>query len=147
MTEPGGSLALPGEPALAAWASAFTDAGDRAYLFDSSWRLCLLPKSWVQLSGLAMPIGRPIYSPEMMEFRRSTIRGSTVDLNFRRSQFLAVAPFVLATTPGGRLELRTRDRSRVRTPRRPTRTARFPAVPHTRTDFTSAGTASPDRTC
>jgi class 3 adenylate cyclase len=129
------------DPSLAAWASALNEAGDWAYLFDASWRLVFVSDELRRgYRDVTMPMGHHFYSREMMEFRRSTIRGSTVDLEFRRVQFLALAPAVLATTPGGREELRRIIDPEYDDLLDQIEPHEVPAVRHTRTDFTLAGT-------
>jgi class 3 adenylate cyclase len=129
------------DPSLAAWATALNEAGDWAYLFDASWRLVSVSDELREsYRDLELPIGDHMYGSEMMKFRRSTIRGSAVDRDFRRAQFLVLAPFVLATTAGGREELR-----RVIDPEfvdllDQLEPQDIPPVRHTRTDFTLAGT-------
>jgi class 3 adenylate cyclase len=139
--ESDGSFALRDDPTLAAWASALNDAGDWAYLFDSAWRLVFvseeLRRNYLHLD---LPIGHHFYSPEVIDFRRGTIRGSYIDREFRRAQFLSLAPFVLATTRGGRDELRSIVDSEFVDLIDQLQPQEVPAVRHTRTDFTLAGT-------
>ena len=53
-----------------------------------------------------LPIGSHFFSAEFTQFRLSVHRGRFVLPEFRRAHFLEVGPYVLASTPGGREELR-----------------------------------------
>ena len=53
-----------------------------------------------------LPIGSHFFSAEATQFRVSVNRGRFVLPEFRRAHFLEIGPYVLASTPGGREELR-----------------------------------------
>jgi class 3 adenylate cyclase len=113
MTESVGSLPLPDDPALAAWASALNDAGLWAYLLDARWCYVFatddLVASWREAgaaAAAAIPIGAHIFSTEAVQFRATWLRGSHADPEFRRTHFLAAGRKVLASMPGGREEFR-----------------------------------------
>ena len=53
-----------------------------------------------------LPIGSHFYSAEFMQFLVSVNRGRYVLPEFRRAHFLEIAPYMLASMPGGREELR-----------------------------------------
>jgi class 3 adenylate cyclase len=105
------SLPLPDDPVLAACASTLNEAGHWADVFDSSWRLVFVTDE-LRLSGGETraadiePLGCHRFSAEAMRFRVVVFRGQYVHLEFRRAQFLELGPYVLASTPGGRDELR-----------------------------------------
>src|SRR4051812_12486744 len=111
MTELLRSLPLPDDPNLAAWASALNDAGHWADIHDVGGRLVFATDEMRLSFGdtgavTALPIGFHIFSPEATRFRVSESRGGYVLPDFRRAWFLEVGPYVLASTPGGREELR-----------------------------------------
>ena len=111
MTERLRSLPLPDDPNLAAWASALNAAGHWAETDDSSRRL-LFAMDELRLSFgdtgavTIMPIGFHFYSVEATQFRVSRLPLDFVRPEFRRAHFLETGPYVLASTPGGREELR-----------------------------------------
>ena len=53
-----------------------------------------------------LPIGSHFFSAEFTQFLVSVNRGRYVLPEFRRAHFLEIGPYVLASTPGGREELR-----------------------------------------
>ncbi len=105
------SLPLPDDPNLAAWASALNDAGHFADVFDATW-VYLFATDELRLARrdtgavTSLPIGLHIFSPEMNQYRVSMFRGGWVRPEYRRAHFLEIGPYVLASTPGGREELR-----------------------------------------
>jgi class 3 adenylate cyclase len=96
---------------LAAWASALNDAGHWANVFDSTWRY-VFSTDELRLSygdtgaDTVLPIGSHFYSAEFTKFLVTVNGGRYVLPDFRRSHFLEIAPYMLASTPGGREELR-----------------------------------------
>ena len=105
------SLPLPDDPNLAAWASALNDAGHWAHMYDASWRLVFATDELRLTFGdtgavTVLPIGFHLFSAEATRFRVSVNRGRFVLPEFRRAHFLEIGPYVLASTPGGREELR-----------------------------------------
>jgi class 3 adenylate cyclase len=106
------SLPLPDDPHLAAWASAMNDAGHWAVVHDANWRMVFATDE-LRLTygdtgaGTVLPIGFHIFSAEATRFRVSVQRGAFVLPEVRRrAHFLEWGPYVLASTPGGRDELR-----------------------------------------
>ena len=102
------SLPLPDDPRLAAWASALNDAGHFGTLMDSQWRIVFQTDEWRLAVGdtgdsTAFPIGSHHFSTEAVDFRIAHFRAP---LELRRAGFRALGPYVLASTPGGRDELR-----------------------------------------
>src|SRR5215471_10535579 len=101
------SLPLPDDPRLAAWASALNDAGYFATLLDSHWRSVFLTDEWRLAVGdtgdsTAFPIGSHHFSTDAVDFRKAHFR-APLEV---RAGFRALGPYVLASTPGGRGELR-----------------------------------------
>ena len=80
-------------------------------MFDATWGYVFATDE-MRLSlgdtGAAtyLPIGSPFFSAEFARFRVSVNRGGFVQPEYRRAHFLEIAPYVLASTPGGREELR-----------------------------------------
>jgi len=105
------SLPLPDDPNLAVWASALNDSGYWADIYDSGW-LNVFATDELRLTfgdtgaGTVLPIGFHILSAEATRFRVSVIRSRYVLPEVRRAYFLEIGPYVLASTPGGRDELR-----------------------------------------
>src|SRR6476620_2343335 len=109
MSESVESLPLPADPNLAAWASALNDAGHWADVFDATWGYVFatdeLRLSYGDTGAVTfLPLGSHLYSAEFTQFRVSV--GRQVLPAFRRAHFLGIGPYVLASTPGGRDELR-----------------------------------------
>ena len=105
------SLPLPDDPNLAAWASSLNDAGHWADVFDATWRYVFATNEMRLSVGdtgavTFLPIGSPFFSTEFTQHRVSVNRGRFVLPEFRRAHFLELGPYVLASTPGGREELR-----------------------------------------
>ena len=105
------SLPLPDDPNLAAWASALNDAGHWADVFDATWRYVFATDEMRLSHGdtgavTFLPIGSHFFSAEFTQFRVSVHRGRLVLPEYRRAHFLELGPYVLASTPGGREELR-----------------------------------------
>ncbi len=104
------SLPFPDDPTLAAWASALNDAGYWAFLLDDRWRSVFVTDE-LRLSygdtgdSSKQPIGAHYFSAESVRFAAATI-GALVNRKDRRAQFLGLGRYVLASTPGGREELR-----------------------------------------
>jgi class 3 adenylate cyclase len=101
---------LPDDAVLAASASALNKAGYWAQLLDASWRLVYftdeLMLSWSSVGATAVPIGYHYFSPEAVEFRRTVVGGIHAVRESYRAIFENFGPYVLASTPGGRDELR-----------------------------------------
>ena len=111
MTDRLKSLPLPDDPNLAAWASALNNAGHWAQVYDSGWRLVWATDEFRLTygdtgAGTVLPIGFHLYSAEMTRFRVSVNRGGFALPEVRRARFLEIGPYILASTPGGRDELR-----------------------------------------
>ena len=111
MTDRLKSLPLPDDPNLARWASALNDTGQWAQLYDSGWRLVWATDEsrltyGEKGAGTVLPIGFHLYSAEATRFRVSVNRGGFVLPEVRRARFLEIGPYMLASTPGGRDELR-----------------------------------------
>ena len=107
MTDSVVSLPLPDEPNLAVWASALNAAGQWADVFDATWRHVFSTDEMRLSQGdtgavTSLPIGSPFFSATYTQHRVSVNRGGFVLPEFRRAHFLELAPYVLATTPGGR---------------------------------------------
>src|SRR4026209_1049238 len=104
-------MPLPEKPVLAQWAATMKDAGHWADVWDSGWRL-IFATDELRLThgdtgaGTVMPIGVHFCSAEMSRFRASVNRGGFVLPEVRRAHFLETGPYVLASTRGGREELR-----------------------------------------
>ncbi len=104
------SLPLPDHPLLATWASALNDAGYWAVLMDAEWRIVFVTDE-MRLShrdmGVATPppIGAHFLSVEWREFNQ-TLLGASQPSEDLRASFLKTGGFVLASTPGGREQLR-----------------------------------------
>jgi class 3 adenylate cyclase len=98
---------LPDHPILAAWASALNETGNFAQILDANWRYVFVTDELSltrQALGLpAIPIGAHVLSAEgaLAEFG-----GSWPSPEDRRAWFLIRGQHVLASTPGGREELR-----------------------------------------
>jgi class 3 adenylate cyclase len=111
VAEPARSLPLPDDPVLAAWASALNDAGYWAYILDADWRFVFatddLLVTFRDMGGSwDVPIGSHFYSAEATQFRGARFGGPFGVPERRRAAFLHAARYVLASTPGGREELR-----------------------------------------
>jgi class 3 adenylate cyclase len=106
------TLPLPDDPVLAAWASALNDAGYWAYVLDAAWRYVFvtdeLRLSWGDAgASAAVPIGSHFFSATAMQHRRvRALGGPNTTEAGRRTNFLGLGGYVLASTPGGREELR-----------------------------------------
>ena len=105
------SPSLPDHPTLAAWASALNDAGYWAELHDAKWRYVFvtdeLLASYRALGPVTtVPVGAHLLSTEGVQFVTAQIGGSWPSPEFRRAWFLSAGRYVLASTPGGREELR-----------------------------------------
>jgi hypothetical protein len=103
------SLSLPDDPDLAACASALNDAGHWADVFDAAWRYVFATdETRLSFGGAVtfLPIGSHIFSAEFTQFRVSVHRGGFVLPEYHRAHFLGLGPYVLASTTGGREELR-----------------------------------------
>jgi class 3 adenylate cyclase len=105
------SLPLPDDPNLAAWASALNDAGHWAQVYDSGWRMVFATDEFRLTygdtgAGTVLPMGFHLFSAETTRFRVSVNRGGFALPEVRRARFLEIGPYILASTPGGREELR-----------------------------------------
>jgi class 3 adenylate cyclase len=104
-------LPLPDHPDLARWAAALNDAGHWADIYDAGWRLVFATDE-LRLSygetgaATVLPIGFHVLSSEATRLRVSVNRGRFARPEFRRAHFFEWGPYVLASTPGGREELR-----------------------------------------
>src|SRR4051794_18475233 len=106
------SLPLPDDPTLAAWATALNDAGQWAFLMDDRWRYVFVTDE-LRLSygdtgdSSSQPIGSHHFSAEAVRFFAANIRGPReATRELRRAGFAYLGRYVLASTPGGREELR-----------------------------------------
>ncbi len=111
MTASGESLALPNDPALAAWASALNETGHWANVFDAKWRYVFetqeLRKTFADMGRpSATMLGLHRFSRETNQRLAAAVGGPWVEPEFRRAYFSDLGPYVLAGTPGGREELR-----------------------------------------
>jgi class 3 adenylate cyclase len=111
VTESLQSLPLPDNPALAAWASALNEAGYWADVFDARWCYAFVTDELRESYGdsgatTAIPIGSHFFSAECMQFAASQMNSAWIAREYRRRFFLAMGRYVLASTPGGREELR-----------------------------------------
>ena len=101
------SSSLPDHPILAAWASALNDTGNFAEILDTNWRYVFVTDELSvtrQALGLpAIPIGAHLLSAEGVQ---AELGGSWPSPEVRRAWFLTAGRYVLASTPGGREELR-----------------------------------------
>jgi class 3 adenylate cyclase len=105
------SLPLPADPLLAEWAASLNDGGHWAQIYDAAWRLVYVTNETRLIAGdtgavSSFYIGFHRFSAESKRFLVSVVRGEFVRSEFRRAQFLDLGPYVLASTPGGRDELR-----------------------------------------
>ena len=104
------SLPLPADPVLASWASALNDAGYWAYVFDAGWRLMFVTEELLMtfrdMGRSAVPVGSHYYSAEAVRSRDAMYRDGSAASEQIRAGFLNIGGFVLASTPGGRDELR-----------------------------------------
>jgi class 3 adenylate cyclase len=96
---------------LAAWASALSETGHWANLFDAKWRYVFetreLRKTFADMGGPSSTmLGLHRFSREASQRLAAVVGGPWVEPGFRRSYFSDLAPYVLASTPGGRAELR-----------------------------------------
>ena len=111
MSESVESLPLPDDRVLAEWAATLNNAGYWAQIFDARWRLVFVTDEMRLSLGdtgadTTLPIGFQMFSAESLRYSVSVNRGRFVLPEFRRSRFLDMGPYFLATTPGGREELR-----------------------------------------
>ena len=101
------SSSLPDHPILAAWASALNETGNFAEILDADWRYVFVTDELSvtrQALGLpAIPIGAHLLSAEGVQ---AELGGSWPSPEVRRAWFLTAGRYVLASTPGGREELR-----------------------------------------
>jgi class 3 adenylate cyclase len=104
------TLPLPDDPVLAAWASALNDAGYWAYIFDAGWQLVFATQELVttfrDMGRSVVPVGSHYFSAEMSRSRIAMYRDRSAALEHIRAGFLDTGRYVLASTPGGREELR-----------------------------------------
>jgi class 3 adenylate cyclase len=85
------------------------DAGQWSDVFDADWRYVYATDEMRSSFGdtgavTFLPIGSHLFSAEFTQFRVAVAR--QVLPEFRRAHFLELGPYVLASTPGGREELR-----------------------------------------
>ena len=104
------SPSLPDQPILAAWASALNETGFWAQIVDANWRYVFvtdeLSVSYEALGVPAVPIGAHLLSAEGVQYVLAQLGGSWPSPEVRRAWFLTAGRYVLASTPGGREELR-----------------------------------------
>jgi class 3 adenylate cyclase len=96
---------------LAEWAASLNDGGHWAQIYDAAWRLVDVTDETRVIAGdtgagSIFYVGSHRFSTEATRFLVSVVRGEYVRWEFRRAQFLDLGPYVLASTPGGRDELR-----------------------------------------
>jgi class 3 adenylate cyclase len=106
--EPFKSLPLPEHPLLAAWAAAINDAGYWATVMDARWCYVFVTDELRLTYGdpgasTIFPIGSHHYSSEAVRFRTAHYGASPQGF---REGLRELGPYILATTPGGREELR-----------------------------------------
>jgi class 3 adenylate cyclase len=112
VTPPFDSLPQPDDPVVAAWAFALNDAGYWATLLDAAWRYAFvtddLRSSWGdKAEARAVPIGLHWFSAAATRHRAAVFPGATTATGAgRRAHFVALGGYVLASTSGGRDELR-----------------------------------------
>jgi len=111
VTESFESLPLPDDPALALWASALNEAGYWAILLDAGWRFAYITDELLLTyrdmgASAAVPIGAHFYSKEATQFRVARYGGPQAVPEHVRAAFLNMGRYVLASTTGGREELR-----------------------------------------
>jgi class 3 adenylate cyclase len=111
MSESVESLPLPDDRVLAEWAATLNNAGHWAKIYDASWRLVFVTDEMRLSFGdtgadTILPIGFQMFSAEDLRFRVSVNRGRYVLPEVRRAWFLEMGPYLLASTPDGREELR-----------------------------------------
>jgi class 3 adenylate cyclase len=111
MSESVESLPLPDDPVLAEWAATLNEARHWAQIRDASWRLVFVTDEMRLSLGdtgavTFLPIGFHWCSAEDKRFAEFVNRGRYALPEFRRARFLEMGPYVLASTPGGREELR-----------------------------------------
>jgi class 3 adenylate cyclase len=102
--------ALPDDPLLAEWAATLNTARHWAWIYDAGWRLVFVTDEfWLSMGvsgSVTIPVGCHCLSAEFNRFGVAAHRGRSVVPEFRRARFLEFGPYVLASTPGGRDELR-----------------------------------------
>jgi class 3 adenylate cyclase len=111
MTGAGETYALPNNPALAAWASALNETGHWANVLDAQWQYVFhtdeLRKTYADMGRpSAGMLGLHFFSQEAHELFAEAIGGAVSEVDFRRAYFSELGGYVLASTPGGRDELR-----------------------------------------
>jgi class 3 adenylate cyclase len=104
-------LPLPSDPLLAEWAASLNNGGHWAQIYDAEWRLVYVTNETRLMATDTAAVSRFYlgshrFSTESTQFFMSVVRGEYLRSEFRRAQFLDLAPYVLASTPGGRDELR-----------------------------------------
>jgi class 3 adenylate cyclase len=92
-------------------ASALNEAGHWADVFDASWKYVFASDELRLSLGdtgavTILWIGFHLFSAEATQFRVSVHRGRWLLPEYRRAHFLELGPYVLASTPGGREDLR-----------------------------------------
>jgi class 3 adenylate cyclase len=114
MGKPVESLPLPADPVLAALALALNETGFWAHVLDAQWRYVFesdeLQSSYADMmrgsSPPRSPIGSHFFGAEASQRFSAIVGGPYYGRESLRAWFLEVGGFVLATTPGGRDELR-----------------------------------------
>jgi len=102
---------LPEDPVLADCAATLDDSGHWAQIVDPAFRI-LYTSAEMRLSfgdtgPVSMfPTGVSPFSAEFIRFGMSVNRGEHATVEPWRARFSAFGPYVLATTPGGREQLR-----------------------------------------
>src|SRR4051812_34922465 len=107
MTKPMEKLPLPEHPVLEAWASALNDAGYWAFVVDAQWRY-VFQTDELRLTFEDMrngAAGFAAYNEHVFSAQAFNYFGAVIG-QYRDSMLDWLGPYVLASTPGGRDELR-----------------------------------------
>jgi len=104
------SWPLPDDSVLAAWAYALNDGGYWAYVLDAGWRFVFVTDELLvtfrDMGRSAAPVGSHYYSAEAIRSRYAMYRDRSAATQQVRAGFLNLGRYMLASTPGGREELR-----------------------------------------
>ena len=112
MAGPVESLPLPEHPLLAAWASVLNDTGFWAHILDAQWRYVFeteeLRSTYADMRETVapVPLGSHFFATQSIKRFSGTQGGPYYTGENLRAWFLEVGPFMLASTPGARDELR-----------------------------------------
>jgi class 3 adenylate cyclase len=103
-------LPMPDDPTLAAWASALNAAGYWAQVMDAGWRIVFitdeLAATFRDMGRSVVPVGLHFFSAEVIRSRDAMYRDESVASERFRAQFLNLGGYMLASSRGGREELR-----------------------------------------